>query len=171
MMKNEWRLPKLVENDPAYEELKKLLNNVSEPLWSESRFMVPAVPFNQKLLDVLQAAKVKDRVARGLETVERTLGVEARGLALVDQKTGTKRQQRISRLIILSNDGAERFYRKVEAILREHGSRVMAVRVDADAFTLGEKIFGVEKEVKLLLLEHKETVAAALLSLTGEVSI
>jgi len=170
-MKNEWRLPKLVENDPAYEDLKKLLNDACEPLWAESRFMVPAVPYSKELVDVLQAARVKDRVVRGLETVERTLDVEAKGLALVDRKTGTKRQERISRLILLSNDGAQRFYRKIEAILREHGSRVMAVRVDTDAFTIGEQIFGIEKEVKLLLLEHKETVAAALMSLVNRVSI
>lgn len=164
-MKKEWRLPKLVENDPAFEDLKKLLNDCSEPLWSESRVRIPAVPFKKELLDVLQLAKAKDRVVRGLETVERALDVEARGLELVDRKTGVKRQERISRLIILSNDGAERFYRKIEAILREHGARVMAIRVDIDSFTIGEQIFGVEKEVKLLLLEHKETVAAALMSL------
>jgi hypothetical protein len=67
----------------------------------------------------------------------------------------------------MSNDGAERFYRKVESILREHGQRVMAIRVNADSVVLGETIFGPEKTVKLLLIDHKESVAAVLLAMTA----
>lgn len=168
MPDNTLLLPKQVEADPRYKQLLSLLANNTEKLWSGSDVLIPVAAFSEELKAALLAAKEGDRLARGADGIERSLGVEARGLALVDKKTSEKRVQRISRLLIMSNDGAERFYRKVESILRQHGQRVMAVRIEADSTQLGEYLFGPEKAVKLLLIEHKESVAAVLLALADQ---
>lgn len=168
MSDNTLLLPKLVEADPRYKKLLSLLTGKTEKLWSGSEVSVPVAAFSGELKAALMTAKENDRLARGVEGIERILGIEGRGLALVDKKTTEKRVQRISRLLIMSNDGAERFYRKVEAILRQHGQRVMAVRINADSKELGEYLFGPEKAVKLLLIEHKESVAAVLLALVDQ---
>jgi len=161
-------LPKQVEADPRYKQLLILLADSAEKLWAGSDVLVPVAAFSDELKAALMSATENDRLARGADGIERSLGVEARGLALVDKKTNEKRVQRISRLLIMSNDGAERFYRKVESILRQHGQRVMAVRIDADSTQLGEYLFGPEKAAKLLLIEHKESVAAVLLAMADQ---
>lgn len=165
MSDNKLLLPKQVEADPRYKKLLHALTNKREKLWSGSEVFIPVAEFSAELKSALLAAKEGDRLSRGVEGIERSLGVEGRGLALADKKAEEKRVQRISRLLITSNDGAERFYRKVESILRQHGERVMAVRVKADSAQLGEAVYGPEKTVKLLLIEHKESVAAVLLSM------
>ncbi len=73
---------------------------------------------------------------------------------------------RVSRLLVLADDGAERFYRQVERLLRRYGSRVLAVRLEADADALGELLFGTNGRARLLMLNHKEAVSAFLLAMT-----
>jgi len=157
--------PKQVEADARFEQLQSFLRQNSEKLWPGSNVLVPAAAFSDSIKAALVAARNSDRLSRGLESIERILENEANGLALVDKKTGEKRVQRISRLLIMSNDCVDRFNRKVESLLREHGQRVMALRIAAGAQQLGEAILGPEKAVKLLLVEHKEDVAAVLLAL------
>jgi hypothetical protein len=161
-------LPKQVETDERYEQLQSFLTQNSEKLWSGSSVLVPVAAFSDPVKAVLALARDKDRLSRGIESIERVLDNEAHGIALVDKKTGEKRVQRISRMLVMSNDGVERFYRKVESLLRQHGQRVMALRVSADAKQLGAAVFGPEKAVKLFLVEHKEDVAAILLALADQ---
>lgn len=165
MPDNKLILPKQVELDPRYQEVKSLLNDNTEKLWPGSSVLIPVPAFSLPVKTALKNVQEKKRMPCGADSIERILGVEARGLSLVDKKTGVARVQRISRLLIVSNDGAERLYRKVESILRRHGSRVMAIRLDADSKQLGEHLYGPEKAVKLLLVENKEDVAAILLAL------
>ena len=102
---------------------------------------------------------------RSLEGAERKLAAEGRGLDLVDQKSGVSRGERVSRLLVLADNGAERFYRQVEKLLRQHGPRVLALRLDVKAETLGQMLFDPAHRVLLLLLDHKEAVSAMLLAL------
>lgn len=162
---NKLVLPKQVESDPRYQKVHSQLTGNSEKLWPGSNVLVPVAAFSTAVKAALKSTQEQDRLSRGADSIERTLGVEGRGLALVDKKTGKPRVQRISRLLIMSNDGAERLYRKVETLLRKHAGRVMAIRVDADSKQLGEHLFGPEKAVKLVLVENKEDVAAILLAL------
>lgn len=160
-------LPKLVETHPRYQNLVRLLSAETEKLWSGSDVKVAVVKFTDLVKDALIKAKEGDHLSRGVDGIVRNLGVEGRGLKLADKKIGEKRVQRISRLLVMSNDGAERFYRKIEAILRQHGERVLAIRINTDSANLGESIFGPEKAVKLLLIDHKESVADVLLALVS----
>lgn len=165
MKTQELRLPKLVEKDPRSEKILSILINSQKKLWENSKVSVSFLPFSGKFIQSLQMEHRKGRIVRGLESIERNLSAEAKGLTLVDEKTDSHRGQRVSRLLIISNDGAERFYRKVENLLLLHSDRVLAILIAADSLKLGQLFFGEGKAAKLVLLEHKESVASALFSL------
>lgn len=78
------------------------------------------------------------------------------------------RNVRISRLLLLANDGSPRFYRNVDGLLRRHGSRLFALRLDLDALTLGSLLYGPDRLTRLLLIEHKDAVAAVLLAVATQ---
>ena len=159
------RLPKLVEADPRGQELLRGLTAHARPLWPGGKIRVPTVAFNPALAEALRIAHRAGQLVRSLEGAERKLAAEDRGLGLVDQKSGVSRGERVSRLLVLADNGAERFYRLVEKLLRQHGPRVMALRLDVKAETLGQMLFGPGHRVLLLLLDHKKAVSAMLLAL------
>lgn len=162
------RLPRMVESDPRWPQLLHRLTTHTRPLWSRSEIEVPVATLSPELAGVLRNAHSAEHVVRGLETAERALAAEERGLRLADRQSGVVRGARVSRLLLLADDGADRFYRRVETLMRRHGPRVLAVRLDADATTLGELLFGPSRLTRLLMLMHKEAVGAALLAMAEE---
>lgn len=165
MKKSELCLPKLVENDARNEKIVEILNSHKCKLWSKSKLEITSLPFNEKFIQALQMEHRKGRIVRGFEMVERKLESEAMGMSLVDEKTEAKRGQRISRLLVISNDGSERYYRKLESLIQKHAQRVLPLIIEIDSTQLGELFFGNGKTAKLMLLEHKKAVASALFSL------
>jgi hypothetical protein len=163
------RLPKLVESDPRGPQLLRRLTAYTPPLWRESESDVPVAKLNFELAAALRKAQGAGQLIRGLESTERTLAAEERGLRMADRQIGVKRGVRVSRLLILANDGAERFYRNVETMLHRHGSRVLTVFLQIDAGGLGELLFGPGSIARLVMLEHKKAVVAVLLAMTGDI--
>lgn len=159
------RLPKLVEADPGTEDLIRGLTAHARALWPGGKIMVPSIVFNPALAEILRKAHASGQLVRSLESAERQLAAEGRGLDLVDQKSGIPRGERVSRLLVLADNGSERFYRQVEKLLRQHGPRVLALRMDVEAEILGQMIFGPGHRVLLLQLNHKDAVSAMLLVL------
>lgn len=165
MKHSELRLPKLIEKDPRCEKIVEILDANKRKLWEKSSLSVAAIPFREKFIQALQMEHRKGRIVRGYEMVERKLSSEAIGMSLVDDKTEAKRGERVSRLLIISNDGSERYYRKIETLIRQHTPRVLPLIIELGSMQLGELFFGQGKTAKLMLLEHKESVAFALFSL------
>ncbi|GAB4280474.1 MAG: hypothetical protein Kow0029_25090 [Candidatus Rifleibacteriota bacterium] len=161
----ELKLPKLVESSPEINLIKDILTKSQRKLWNKSKLSVPLIPASEKILRTLQLEHRKGRIIRGYELIDRNLSAEKKGLMIVDDKTAVKRGQRVSRLLIISNDGAERYYRKIENLIFSHFPRVLPVMIDADSHLLGESFFGEGKAVKVMMLEHKESVSTVLLSL------
>jgi hypothetical protein len=126
---------------------------------------VPVFPLSAAVEAALRSAAQGGQITRGLEGAERLLTSEDKGLGMADEKSGTARGVRISRLLVLADDGAQRFYRNVEALLVRHGPRVLALRFEVDANHLGETLFGEGEIARLALLTRKEAVVAALLAL------
>jgi hypothetical protein len=158
----------LVEADARGAQLLLDLRSHTEPLWSGSAVRIPGASMSDALAAALKSAYSASRVVRGMEGAEQKLAAEERGLRIADRQSGTPRGVRVSRLLILASDGAERFYRQVESLLRRHGPRVLAVRVAIDAEALGALLFGPGRRARLLLLEHKDAVAAVLLAMAGQ---
>jgi len=159
------RLPRLVEADPRAQELLRILPAHTRLLWPEGKIHVPMVAFSPALAEALRTARRAGQLVRSLEGAERRLAAEDRGLSLVDQQSGVLRGARVSRLLVLADDGTDRFYRQVEKLLRQQGPRVLALRLDVKAETLGQMLFGPGRRAVLLLLDHKEAVSAVLLAL------
>jgi len=126
---------------------------------------VACVEFTLGLEAALRAAFVTRRLVRGAELVERALSADAQGLEHVDRATGVERGQRVSRLIVLADDGSQRFYRNAEALLRRHAPRVMALRLRVDEARLGAALFGPGQVVRMLMIDHKDAVAEVLRAL------
>ena len=63
----------------------------------------------------------------GYESVEKILANERKGLQNVDNQS-----ERVSRLLIVTNDGSPRFYRELKFLQNKEGGRVLICRLDVD---------------------------------------
>ena len=159
------QLPKIVENNPGAKNLARDLASHAQPLWTDGKLAVPRVELTPALEAALKSAFSGNQIVRGFEEAQRALVAEERGLQNVDRKTGVARGQRVSRLLIIADDGAERFYRNVEGLVRRHAHRVLALRLSVDERRLGNLLFGPDEVARLLLVEHKQAVSNVLLAL------
>ena len=162
------RLPKSVESDPRGPQLLRNLTTHTRPLRQGSEIGIPVAGMTPELAEALRSAYSAGQVVRSLENAERKLAAEERGLQMADRQIGVPRGVRVSRLLLLANDGSERFYRQIEALLRRHGPRVLAVRLEIDEHGLGELLFGPGRVARLLMLEHKQAVGSVLLAMAGQ---
>lgn len=162
------RLPRKVEKEPSAAGLVRALAAHARPLWRGGELRVPQAEVTPTLAGALQAALSTGKLVRGLENAARVLSAEERGLKHVDQTSGVERGGRVSRLLVLADDGAERFYRNIESLLRQHAPRVLALRLSVDERALGRLLFGPDQVARLLLIERKGDVSAILLALAAQ---
>jgi len=163
------RLPKTIEADPRASRLLEEILRRARPLWSDAVFRAASLVPGEAVKAALVSANQAGFVVRGLEAAERRLAEEERGLALVPrQERKADAAVRVSRLLLVTHDGSDRFYRNVEGLLRRHGARLFAIRLEIDEHELGELLYGPERVTRLVLLEHKSAVAAFLLAVAGQ---
>ena len=161
------RLPREIEADPAHEAIRARLAAAGRRLWSGGRAVVPVVPLRPALAAALAAAHRDGHLVLGFEGAEKALAAETHGLALVARRGGPAPGARVSRLLLLSNDGADRLYRHVERLVIAHAPRVQVLMLDADAGTVGRSTTARDPAVKVVLVRHKQAVAAFLRALTA----
>lgn len=162
------RLPKTIEADPRAERLIHVLSTGHRRLWSKGTLTLAEARPNDALCEAIRAAHRVGRVVRSLEKADVFLTAERRGQTMADRKTGVLRAGRLSRLILLATDGAERFYRRVETLIHRNHPRVAGVFLAAEASHMGALIFGPDSSARLLLINHKEAVGAVLLTLADQ---
>ena len=155
------RLPRAVESDPRHDAVQSALRVAAAPLWPGAEVGVPVVADSKALRAALRAAQAAGQLERGLETIAAGLDAEAQGLRIA----GMGMAARISRLVIVSDDGSERFYRQVAALLRAHGRRVLVLRMRCAAAALGALLSARGATAKAVAVKHKAAVAAVLLAL------
>jgi hypothetical protein len=161
------RFPRQLEADHGPDVIRQVLMDRTSRLWSGGVLDVPLIAMKDPLKKALQVAVLKSRLRCGFEAVSHKLSNEKAGIAHVREQSDVPQGERISRLILLSNDGAERFYRHVEQLLRSHAPRVLGCLLDTDASTLGKLITGKDKQIKLAMAEHKEAVSDILRAILG----
>lgn len=159
------KLPKAIESDPQAAALHAALREHARPLWAGGALVVPTARWAPALAAALESAHREGGLVRGLEQIEKTLEREARGLSMADARSATQRGSRVSRLVLVGNDGTERFYRQVERLLSVQGPRLLAIRVDADSERFAALISEASGVVRAVMLEHKELVARVLMAL------
>jgi hypothetical protein len=159
------RFPKTLDDDARLPALRASLRASCRKLWEGGALQVPVVPWSEPLARAIADAQRAGQLVQGIERAERALAREAHGLSLVDARSTTERGSRVSRLLLTSNDGTERFYRQIERLLRTQGERLLALRLDVGSTTLSSLLGDPAGIARALLVEHKNSVAQVLAAL------
>ncbi len=162
------RFPRQLEADHRPDVIRQVLTARRAKLWSGGDLQVPVIAMTDRLEKAFQSAVLKGQIRWGLEGISEKLCTEKEGIANVRERGGVAYGERISRLIMFSNDGAERFYRHVERLLQSHAPRVLGCLLDVDSRVLGKLITGKDSQVKAVMAEHKDAVSGILRSLLDE---
>ncbi|MEY2929720.1 MAG: hypothetical protein RL033_469 [Pseudomonadota bacterium] len=162
------RFPKQLDDDSRSEPLRARLRASRRKLWEGGVLEVPVVSWSDRLATALSNAERSGHLLQGIEHAERELEKEAKGLSMADARSSIERGSRVSRLLLTSNDGSERFSRQVERLLRTHGARVLALQLDATSTQLAAVRGESGSFARALLVEHKTSVASVLLALCEE---
>jgi hypothetical protein len=160
------KLPKDLPSGPKYDAVLKLFTTDTRPVWENGRIAVPYFGFTPKLATELRWAAHVGFGTQGLEQIEKELFREEKGLALLAEKTGIDQQPtRVSRVLFMTSDGSERFYRDCDSLLSRYPTRLLGCRLDITGETFGVALFSEPKLVRALLINDKKAVAKVLLSL------
>ncbi|NLA75344.1 MAG: hypothetical protein GX846_07735 [Deltaproteobacteria bacterium] len=159
-----YKLPKKLHGSDEGSKIIQLLLDRLKPAGPCSEYLMPLFKFTIHIKDALNSARRTGRLVRGMEEAEKILDAERSGILSADMKTGSKRVERISRLIVVANDGSSRFYRQIKKMVERNKPRVMAVELDVSSFELGEALFGPGKRALFILVNHKDAVVNALKS-------
>jgi hypothetical protein len=154
------KFPRAVEESPYAEALRELFRAAQ----ARPGHGLPEIQLDAPVTAVLQRALRTGRLKRGFETTLEVLANERHGLEHLRNKTGTDQKARVSRLILISSDASERLLREIAYTLQRNAPRVLALVLQADSAKLGSLLFGPDTNVKVLLLDHKETVAEMLIA-------
>jgi len=128
---------------------------------------VSQLAFDAPLQSALQMAMSAGHLVQGLEQAGKVLDREHKGLAIAQAKSPQPTASRMSRLLLLSNDGSSRFYRDAEDLLHRHQSRLWICLLDASADELGRLYSKKGKPTKALLIDDRATLGACLQKLAA----
>jgi hypothetical protein len=156
------RFPRQLEADDTAEIIRKALMARTVKLWPGGDLDVARIAMDDPLKEALRMARLKGRIQCGFETVFNSLAGENKGIANVRGRGGAPYGDRVSRLLLFSNDGAERFYRHIESLLQAHAPRLLGCLLDIDGIVLGSALTGKETRIKLLMADHKDAVSEIL---------
>ena len=159
------KFSKALEEDPHYLSLLSLLEKDRRPIWEKGTIAVSYVHFIPALGSALSEALRHRQLVMGLEMIDTTLDNEKKGLDAVHEKKSTTPSYRVSRLLIVANNGSERFYRSCERTALKHKERLLLIVTDIPAILLSAEVSREGREIKALLVSDKEAVSKVLLSL------
>jgi hypothetical protein len=128
-------------------------------LWPGGELDVAKITMDEPLKKVFRMARLNSRIQYGFETVFNRLADENKGIANIRERGGAPYGDRISRLLLFSNDGAERLYRHIESLLQANAPRLLGCLLDIDGIALGSALTGKETRIKLLMVDHKDAVS------------
>ena len=154
------KLPAELEKESVDAAVRAVLERDTFQLYPESATSIPVLKFSDALRTNLFYAKSLGDIVLGYEVIEKALSNELHGLRKVACPT-----DRVSRLLLVTNDGAPRFYRELEFLQRKQGTRVLICRLDIDSAKMAEVLGCAGRVVKAVLLNRKRSVVNVLKSL------
>jgi hypothetical protein len=163
-------LPRQLETDNSAEMILQGLISCAAKLMPGGKFDVPVINWSDPLKMALQKARLQGRIRLGLEAITEKLASERYGIKNAHQSSGAAYGDRISRLLLFSNDGADRFYRHIEQLLESNVPRLLGCKLNVDAGMLGQFILGKDRNIKIIMAEHKDVVAGMLRAIAGGLS-
>ncbi len=159
------KLPKQLAIEQVESDVRAELARESIELCTGSKIFIPVLEVTPELRQQLFHAKALGEITIGYEAIEKFLSNEMRGLQKVDNQG-----ERVSRLLIVTNDGSPRFYRELENLRKKQGRRVMICRLDTGSVLMGEILGLKQTSVKAALLNRKTSVVNLLRTLSGKKS-
>ena len=160
------RFPRQLEADYNAETIRQALMASTVKLWPGGHLDVSMITMSDPLKKALQKARLKGQIRCGFEAILDKLENERKGIANVRERQGALYGDRVSRLLLFSNDGAERLYRHIEHLLQVHAPRLIGCLLDIDGYALGNIIAGKDRKIKVVMAEHKEVVSEILRGIT-----
>jgi hypothetical protein len=154
------KLPKLLKVENIEEQVLEALEKNSITLYEDSEMQIPLLKLTPELRQQIFYAKSLDELIFGYETIAKVLACELKGLKKVNNES-----ERVSRLLIVSNDGSKRFYREFEFLLNKHGKRILLCRLDVDSELMGYLLGLGQKQVKAIMVNRKNSVVNILKAL------
>lgn len=128
------------------------------------------VGFSAGLGQALFEARRSRRLVRGLEGAEAALAAQEVGLSQAAAAQTQSGKPRVSRLLVVSQDGSPRFYHQVERLQARFAQRLQVLQVECDEEALGYAILGGSQRARAIMLDHKEAVVQLLETLIAEMS-
>lgn len=162
------RLPK--DTNDANEILQSHFTAGESPIREGSTVVVSRWPLAAPLKAALQATARVGHLVQGLEQIGETLDRELKGLRALAAKTGAPQKPRLSRLLLLSNDGADRFLRQAESLLERHGERTHGVVIDVSAEDLGQMFTPKGTPAKAFLIDDRKALTLFLTTLAANLA-
>jgi hypothetical protein len=153
------KFPRILQALNEEDAIRTALSARTKKIRTESDFEVPLLTINPALAQTLRTAERRGHLRIGLEVAGENLSKERQGILMMEKKQGLWIGKRISRLILVANDGTERFYRNVEQLAKEHLPRLLVCQLDMPGSEIGRILFGEERNIKLLLIAHKDSVS------------
>ena len=126
------------------------------------------IPFHRPLKIALENAILKRHIIIGLESAEEIMRNEHRGMDMAKEKVQDSYGKRLSRIIVLANDGADRFYRAAQKLLLANIPRMLCFQLNLKGIELAQHLNLPGRDIKCLLINHKNSVSAILKSLCEE---
>ena len=156
-------LPKQLAKEHLESDVREALEREIIELCAGSEISIPVLELTPELRQQIFYAKALGEITIGYEFIEKRLLHELHGLQKADNQS-----ERVSRLLIVTNDGSPRFYRDLEYLHKKQGGRVVICRLDVDSVIMGG-VLGLKKAtVKGVLLNRKTSVVNVLKSLLSK---
>jgi hypothetical protein len=154
------QLPKQLGIDHIEPDVRAALERQSTAICSGSEILIPVLPLTPALRKQVFYAKSMGELTIGSDAIDKLLSNERHGLQKVAGPT-----DRVSRLLIVTNDGSPRFYRQLEFLHKRYGKRVLICLLDVDSAMMGNVLGCKDTHVKAVLLNRKTSVVNVLKSL------
>lgn len=158
------KLPKNIQELPNLAALEAYFTMREAPLPGQ-KVVVSKWPLNAALEAALKVALGTGHLIQGLELIAKDLDREAKGIKAVQEKSGQPPAQRLSRLVLLANDGADRFYHDAASMLGRNADRAWGCLIDATAADLGKAFTAKGGPAKALMINDKTALGLFLTTL------
>jgi len=162
------RFPRELETDGTAQIVRLAIFRHTVKLRPESDFVVPRIEISGPLTIALRKARLQGQLRYGFEDIAGKLESERKGLTNVRGRMDAPQGKRISRLLLFSNDGAERLYRHIEQILKAHAPRLLGCLINMNSNDFGRLMTDKDSKIKIVMVEHKAIVCDILRAIIAE---
>lgn len=163
------KLPRLLESEPCIEGVHKNIASLPQAQWSTNgRLCLEQTTLFPDLKGALFFTRRCGGLQIGIMSIKSLLETEHKGLIAANGPKFFQQAPRVSRLLLVSNDGSPRFYHQCNSVVKAAEGRLVAVQLP-----IGSKEFSnllsTKKEgvVRAALVSHRLPVSKTLLALLG----